>query len=142
MSTTKPPIWFWLISGLALLWNAMGAWSYLSQVRMTEAFSSRYSTEQLQAMADMPKWLTAVFAIAVWAGLLGALALILRKRWAKPLFLLSLLAIIVQSIYNFFMSNNKEVFGDQAYYFPIFILVIGAFLLWFAGMARKKGWIG
>ena len=38
MSTTKPSKAFWIISGVALLWNAMGVNQYLQQAYMTDAF--------------------------------------------------------------------------------------------------------
>lgn len=28
---TKPPIWFWIISVIALIWNLMGVMAYLGQ---------------------------------------------------------------------------------------------------------------
>ena len=30
-STNKPPVWFWVVSVLALIWNIIGVMSYLAQ---------------------------------------------------------------------------------------------------------------
>ena len=92
MTTTKPPVWFWIISILALIWNSMGVNQYLQQAYNTEAFKSMVSTEELEMISQLPTWYTAVFAIAVFAGALGCILLLLRKsskRFSKfPIFLL------------------------------------------------------
>ena len=43
-----------------------------------------------------PTWMVAAYAIAVWVGLAGALLLLLRRKLAVPLLLVSLIAVIVQ----------------------------------------------
>ena len=80
MTTTKPPVWFWIISILALIWNSMGVNQYLQQAYNTEAFKSMVSTEELEMIGQLPTWYTAVFAIAVFAGALGCILLLLRKK--------------------------------------------------------------
>lgn len=82
MTTTKPPVWFWIISILALIWNSMGVNQYLQQAYNTEAFKSMVSTEELEMIGQLPTWYTAVFAIAVFAGALGCILLLLRKKLA------------------------------------------------------------
>ncbi len=82
MTTTKPPVWFWIISILALIWNSMGVNQYLQQAYNTEAFKSMVSTEELEMISQLPTWYTAVFAIAVFAGALGCILLLLRKKLA------------------------------------------------------------
>lgn len=104
--TNKPPIWFWITSVIALLWNAMGAYMYLIQAYNTESFQAMYTSEQLEMVNNAPSWATAAFAVAVFGGVLGSIGLLLRKKWAKSVFLLSLLGIIAhQIIYNLFMSG-------------------------------------
>lgn len=88
-----------------------------------------------------PAWATAAFAIAVWGGALGCIALLLRKKWARPVFLISLMGIVVQMIYALFISNSFEVYGPGAVAMPIMVILIGIFLVFFAGKAQKKNWI-
>ena len=70
-TTNKPTIWFWIISAIALLWNAMGAYMYLIQAYNTESFQAMYTTEQLEMINNAPSWATAAFAVAVFGGVLG-----------------------------------------------------------------------
>ena len=138
---TKPPMWFWIASLIALLWNGMGVLQYLQQAYNTESFRAMYTDEQLSMIANTPSWAIAAFAIAVFGGLLGAFALLLRKKWARPLFLVSLIGIIVQMVYNLFISNAMEVYGPGAIAMPIMVLVVGIILLWFSKKSIAKGWI-
>ena len=97
--------------------------------------------EQRALYENMPSWVTAAFAIAVNAGALGCLLLILRKALALPLLILSLASALAQMFHNFFLSNAVEVMGWAAIIGPTFIILIGLYLVWFANDAKKKGWI-
>ena len=96
---------------------------------------------QLDMIYSMPAWATAAFAIAVFAGALGCIALLLRKSWAKSLFVLSLIGIVVQMVYNLFMSKAMEVYGPGAAIMPIMVMLFGIFLIWFSKKSISKGWI-
>ncbi|VAW11040.1 hypothetical protein MNBD_BACTEROID03-2112 [hydrothermal vent metagenome] len=93
----KPPIWFWIVSVLALLWNLLGVMAYLAQVNMTDETLAALPEAERALYENQPIWATMAFAIAVWGGALGSLALLLRKRWARAVLLISLIGIIVQN---------------------------------------------
>ncbi|MBQ0768456.1 MAG: hypothetical protein KBT58_04140 [Bizionia sp.] len=145
MSTTtkqKPPIWYWIIASFALLWNAMGVYQYLQQAYQTDAFKAMYpDAEILEMVINTPGWVMAAFATAVFFGFLGSLALVLRKRWAKPLLLISLIGIVVQLTYNLFISNALEVYGPGAVIMPMMVLIFGLVIFYMAKKAETKGWI-
>jgi len=139
---TKPPVWFWIVSILALLWNLMGVMSYLEQAYMTDEMKEQYTADQLTLMDGIPAWVTAAFAIAVWGGLLGCIALLLRKKWAKPILLLSLIAILIQMGYSFFMTNAAEIYGPlPGIIIPLLVIIISFALVQFARIAEKRNWI-
>ncbi|MBT8300192.1 MAG: hypothetical protein KJO63_02560 [Maribacter sp.] len=140
--TKKPPVWFWIVSAVALIWNLMGAMAYLTEAFITDEMKAAIPAEQLELMENTPAWATAAFAIAVWAGVLGCIGLLLRKKWARPVLLLSLLGILVQMSYAFFMTNAVEVYGTaQGVVMPFLLLGIGVGLVLFAKSAQNKGWI-
>ncbi|MBN2868591.1 MAG: hypothetical protein JXK08_07965, partial [Flavobacteriaceae bacterium] len=61
MTTTaqKPPIWFWIVSVIALLWNAMGVMAYLGQAFLTEEALAAMPPEQQEIYSiDYPAWYT------------------------------------------------------------------------------------
>lgn len=144
MATTyenRVPTWFWIVSGVALLWEAFGCFSYVSQVTMTPDQIAALSDAEQKVLAAMPGWLTAVFAIAVWSGLLAAILLLMRRSWAVPLFGISLIAILVQFGYFFAVVKAAELLGTSAYEVPAAVIVMGVLLLWFALMASRRGWL-
>lgn len=141
-SIEKPPVWFWIISIVALLWNLMGVIAYLQQAFMTEEALAVLSEPERLLLETRPAWATAAFALAVWGGLLGCIALLLRKKWARPVLLISLIGILVQMIHSFFISNNLEVYGPGEISMPILIILIGVGLVFFARISTKKLWLG
>ena len=139
--TRKPPIWFWGVSAIALLWNGAGVYMYLQQAYNTEAFKAMYTAEQLEIVSNTPAWATGAFALAVFGGFLGCIGMLLRKKWAKPIFIVSLIGIIVQLIYNIFMSGALEVYGPGAIAMPIMTLLIGILLIRFSKISTNKHWV-
>ena len=141
-STTKPPLWFWIVSVIALLWNGSGVYMYLIQAYDTESFRAMYpDPEMLEMASNTPAWVTAAYAIAVFAGLLACIGLLIRKKWAKPLFLVSLLGAVVSNAYHLLMSEAIELYGTEAAVMPIVVVVIGIFLVWFSKKGTAKGWL-
>ncbi len=136
----RPPIWFWIVSVLALLWNLLGVMAYLAQVNMTDEALAALPEAERTLYENQPMWATMAFAIAVWGGALGSLALLLRKRWARAVLLISLIGIIVQMTHSFFLSNNFEVYGPDKIIMPIMIIVVGVLLVLFARMAINRNW--
>ena len=140
--STKPPAWFWIVSVVALLWNLMGAMAYLAQAFITDEGKAMLPSDQLELLENTPAWATAAFAIAVWAGVLGSIGLLVRKKWARPVLLLSLFGILVQMAYAFFMTNAAEVYGAiQGVVMPLLLIGIGIGLVLFAKSSQNKGWI-
>lgn len=137
-TTTKPSTSFWVISILAIIWNLIGVIVYLGQAYMTDDMKALMTEEQLAIIENSPIWATAAFAIAVWFGLLGSILLTLRKKLSKSVLYISLLGVIVQLIYNFFMSNAIEVYGTQGIIQPLITLAISLFLVSYAKQADKK----
>lgn len=135
-STNKPNILFWIIAVIAIIWNAMGVMAYLTRAFITdEMIAALPKEQQAEFLIEQPSWVTGAFAIAVFGGVLGALFLLLRKKVATTLFLVSAIAAIAQHIY-FFM--NVEI---TSYVMPIMIIVECLFLVWYSKYVAKKGWI-
>jgi len=81
---------------LALIWNLLGASAYLMDVTISPEAVAKMGEAQRAMYASRPAWFVVAYASAVWFGVAGSLALLRRKRWAKPLFVISLLGLIAQ----------------------------------------------
>lgn len=137
--TKKPTALFWVIAIVALVWNIFGVLAYLGQALMTEETLKMLPTAEQELYAATPSWVTAAFAIAVWFGLLGAIALLIKKRFAYPLFLLSLLGVIGQQVYSYFLSDTLEVYGNQAIIMPVIVLILSIVFVWYSKKSIQEG---
>ncbi|WP_298475190.1 hypothetical protein [uncultured Maribacter sp.] len=140
-NNVKPPIWFWIVSAIALLWNLAGVGAYLQHTYMSIEDLEKLSQAERLLYESQPSWVTAAFAIAVWGGALGCIALLLRKKWAKPMLLVSLLGVLAQMAHSFFISNSFEVYGPGAMIMPIMVIIIAIALVFFARKSQDRNWI-
>ena len=116
----------------------MGVLAYLSQAYMTDEVLKTLPEADQAWYNNVPAWVTAAFAIAVFAGTLACIGMLLRKAWSVKLFILSFIAVIVQQVYNFFIQDFVELSG-QRMYMPIIIVVIAGFLMWYSKGLKEKG---
>ncbi len=141
MKTVQRPLWFVLVAVLALLWNLFGLFSFYVHFTASPEVIASWPEAQQQIAAATPRWIFVPFAIATIGGVLGSLGLLLGKRWAEHVLLLSLLGILVQfgSIYAITPTWALTGMGGAA--LPLGIAVVGVFLWWFAGKAVSRGWL-
>lgn len=138
----KIPVTFWIISVVGLLWNAMGVFNFGSQMAMTDEILAALPEAQRTLYESTPGWIRAVFGIAVIGGLLGCIGLLMKKAWSIPLFLVSLIAILIQMGYSWFATNAVEAVGPvMGIVMPLVVILIGAFLWYYARSSQRKGWI-
>ncbi len=137
----KLPAWFWIVAGVALLWELMGVGSYLYHVTLSDAALAALPEGQRQLMEATPPWVFGAFAIAVFSGLLGAIGLLLRRKWATPPFVLSLIAVVIQFGWTFAIGKAHELIGPSAAIFPAFIVAMAVLLAWFSAHVAKRGWL-
>lgn len=133
-----PPRFFWIAALIATIWNAFGVAMYLSSVGVFGDPMAGLSEAERAAAAAIPAWITGAFAIGTFSGLIGSIGLLLRKRWALPVLLLSLLALLVLEGWIVFLSGAREIFGIAV---PVSVTA-GAILLAFLALhARGRGWL-
>jgi hypothetical protein len=137
----RPPKWYLPIAVVALLWNLMGCAAYLSDVRLTAEDIAKLTPEMQALYAARPAWAVGATAIAVFAGALGSLGLVLRRRWATPLLVASLAGVVVQDLWLFLLSNSAAVAGPVVYVMQglVFLIAVGLVLL--ARRAAASGWL-
>lgn len=135
----RTPWWFWLISGVALLWNLMGVGAYISDMNMSyEDMVKNYGQALADAAQSQPAFVTGAYALAVFGGALGCLLLLLRKKIAIWPLIISLLAVLVQQGYSWFGTDvmASVPMGNKIMY--ISIVVIAVLLVWFARRMTTK----
>ena len=137
----KPSNLFWVISSIALVWNLMGVFNYLDQAFMTDKILETLPKEQQILYQDVPAWVTAAFAIAVFSGTLGSLLLLLKKKIATTFFIISFLGIMGQMSYGLLIDQNSDSYGPMGIAMPIMIIAFGGYLIWYSRKANEHRWL-
>ncbi|MEP4890470.1 MAG: hypothetical protein ABJV04_10615 [Aliiglaciecola sp.] len=135
------PKWFWIVASILLLWNLLGVMAFVQQVTMSPEHINLMPPEEQRLYLEQPFWVLLAFAFAVFGGTLGCLALLFKKSFARIIFWLSFIGVLVQMAHSFFISNALDVYGPGAAVMPIMILLVSAFLIWLSSKAIVKGWI-
>jgi len=140
--TNKPNTMYWIIGVIALIWNSIGAFMYLSYSFMTEELLKIFPVEQQELYSNVPSWEIAAWAVGVWFGLLASICLLIKKKWAYPLFLISFLGVIVSTVYNLFISGATEILDVfNAWILPILIFVLAIYFIQHSKKSIAKGWL-
>lgn len=138
---SQAPKWFLPVAIVALLWNLMGCAAYLSDAMLTAADVAKMSEAEKTMYAARPAWAVAATAVGVWFGALGCLALILRKSWAVPVLLLSLLGVIAQDVWLFLLAPKTDLINGTVYGLQGLVLLISIGLASLARSAKASGWL-
>lgn len=134
-SSHNPPVYFWVTGLTALVWNIFAVYSYVLQDYSNSGqFNELSDADQILA-DDFPAWYISAFAIAVFAGLLGAIFLLFRKRWAYYVFIIALISTGIQQFYVLTVVNPRDIFLSLS------ALVICVFLVWFSRLAIGREWL-
>ena len=142
VTASRVPRHLWVVGGIALLWNAMGAMDFIMTQTKNQSYMSGFTPEQLEFFYGIPIWVIATWAIGVWGGVLGALLLLFRRHLAEWVFLASFLAMAATTFRNYFLSNGMEVIGDPfslGFTAVIFLFALGLYL--YARSMHKLGFL-
>jgi hypothetical protein len=99
-----------------------------------EWYTSHFTSEQLEFGRAYPAWMVAFWAIAVGGGVFGSLLLLLRKKLAALVPLVSFLCTVAVTIRNHAFAG-KAANVDVGV--VIFIVVVLALVIYARRMARN-----
>jgi hypothetical protein len=118
----------------------MGVVSFMLTEMKVEAVMSRYPQAQRDYFESFPMWAVVVWAIGVFGGVIGCILLLLKKRLASPVLLVSLIGAIASNLGGLFLLGGMKVLQETAVWVsPAVPIVIGAFLAYYAHAMKKKG---
>jgi hypothetical protein len=134
--------WFWAAAIAALLFEMLGCFFYLVEVKMSSADIAALPIDQRALLEARPGWYYVAFALAVWVGLAGSIGLLLRKAWAPPLLLTSLLFAVLQFSSVLIVPEMRDSTPSDALAVPI-VVIICCYAIWqLARQAKRRGWLG
>ena len=131
MSLVKPHFSFWIVAALGLVWNLVGCLNYVAQTN-PDVVAQMPDVYQV-IINGRPAWATAAFAIAVFGGAVGCILLLLRRRVAIGVLVLSLIGIIGTAVFTAMLIGLVPS--------VMMSFLVGAALLWYATIAQRKDWL-
>lgn len=142
--TTKAatPWHLWAVGGISLLWNGFGGYDFVMSVTQGETWwrASGMTDAMIAYYNAMPNWMYVPWVLGVWGAVAGSI-LLLRSRFAVHAFALSLLGAVGNLLYGLVIARMPTLPPEMAMmaYMPWAIVVIAAFLAWYAWTMSKKG---
>ena len=138
---TMRPLWSRVVAVLALLWNLVGLFMFWQEMTLTPEAVAALPPAQQQIHAAMPQIAHVFFGIAVAAGVIGSVGLVLAKRWSVPLLLLSFLGIVAQMGTAFATTPVWPLMGMAGVLPPLFLILVCLLVWLFARMSARRGWL-
>ena len=132
------PRWFTLAALAALAWEILGCAMYVMQVSVDPA---ALPADQRQLWDATPAWMIGAYAVVVWVGLVGAILLLMRRKLAEPLLLVSLIAVIVQFSGLLLLPEIRNLVSSDMLFLPFLIIVVCGVIWHLARRARRSGWL-
>lgn len=138
---TSTPWHFWPIVTVAFVWHLFGAFDYTATLYEFEPWMQMLNQRQLIFVETMPAWAIGAWAVAVWGGLLGALLLAARARFAPFVLAVSAIGLIVVAIWANVMSTPEvdDVASPAAAWILIGSAVLGVLLWLYARTQHRRG---
>jgi hypothetical protein len=130
--------WFMPAAIAALLFMALGCASYLMHV-LTDPAS--LPIDRRAAFEAEPAWVTGAYAIAVWAGLAGALLLVLKRKLAEPLLLISVITVLAWLAGLLLVPALREALAANDLVVAIVVSALTWTIFWFARRSGQRGWL-
>jgi hypothetical protein len=130
--------WYLPAAVASMLFMAFGCIMYLMHVLADPAVMP---LEQRAAYDAEPLWVTAAYAIAVWIGLAGAVMLVLKKKLAEPLLMVSLAAVLIWLAGLLLVTGLRENMSANDLIVAIVVTALTWTIFWFARHSRQRGWL-
>ena len=138
---TKTPWHLWLVGVIALLFNAIGVFDFVMSRAQGAAYmaSAGMTPDQIAHYQGMPGWMTVVWAVGVFGAFLASIFLLLRRKLALPVFVLSLAAFLVSLLYTYVLTNGGAVMGPQMAITSAVIAGLLVFFSWYSWFMSVRG---
>ena len=133
------PIWLRTAAALGVLWNLYGVFQFAGSFTQTSnsLMTAGMTASQAAVYLSLPAWISVVFAIGVFGGLVASIALAARRHVAVPIFAVSLVGYVLLFLgdawYGVFASIPEQLVVLGV------VVLIAAALLQTSWLARKRG---
>jgi hypothetical protein len=136
----------WIIGGIAALWGAFAGYDYImTRMRGTEYLAEMMPGVDPNAFLDwidgFPIWADFGWGLGVWAGLVGAILLLIRNRYAVWALGLSFVGAVLGLGYQIALAPPPPAGAEGPMFevMPYVIIVVALALFLYARAMEKRG---
>ncbi len=137
----RTPWHIWLIGVIALLFNSIGVFDFVMSLAQGADYqaSAGMTPEQIAYYQQLPAWMMAAWGVGVCGAFLASILLLLRRKLAMPVFVLSLIAFLVSLLHTYVLTDGGAIMGQQNAITSAVIAVLLAFFSWYAWAMAARG---
>jgi hypothetical protein len=137
---TPRPIaaWFIIAAVASLLFMGFGVVSFLMHVF---ADPNAMTIEQRTAYLAEPTWVKIAYGLAVFAGLGGAILLVMRRRFSEWALFVSLIAVLIWLAGLILVTPLRENMSANDLLVALVATALTWTIYWFARHSRQRGWL-
>jgi hypothetical protein len=130
--------WYMIAAIASVLFMLVGCIGFVLD-RMTDPGS--LPLDQRTVVLARPLWSVVAYGLAVWVGLAGAVLLVMKRKLAEPLLLVSLIAAVFTFLPYVVVPGVRDNVSTNDIAFALLILAITWTIFWFARHSRQRGWL-
>jgi len=136
------PWHLWAVGILGLLWNGFQCLDYILSQRRDPDWLANVPPEMPDYLDSFPWWSTALWAIGVWAALLGSVLLLARIRHASVAFLGAWVATAVTYGYHYIDGMPASIDTPTINSLKAVLFFVIVLQWWYARSMRDRGVLG
>ena len=130
--------WFTLAALGSLLFMLLGCAVYAMHIYTDPA---TLPLDQRAMFEAEPAWVTTALGVASGIGAVGAMMLLMRRKGAISLLLISLVAVLVWFAGLLAAPRLRDVLSTTDIAAGVIVLVLTWTIYWFARHSRQRGWL-
>ena len=130
--------WYWVAAAASLLFMLLGCAVYAMHLYTDP---STLPLDQRAMFEAEPLWVTTAMGAASLIGVAGAVMLLLRRKAAVQLTLVSLICALVWFAGLFAAPRLRDVLSTNDIAVSVLIVALCWTIFWFARHSRQRGWL-
>lgn len=130
--------WYMPAAIVCLLLMLLGCALYAMHVAADPA---KLPVDQRAMFEAEPQWVAGSLGLAAAIGALGAIMLLVRRKAAVPLFLISTLLVAVWIVGLFAITRVRELLSTGDIVIALVVAALSWTIYWFARHSRQRGWL-
>ena len=130
--------WYMIGAIASVLFMALGCVVYVMHVTADPA---ALPLDQRAAYAAEPSWLTGLNAVAVWVGVIGSILLVIKRKSAEAVLLVSFIATLLWLAGLLLAPALRDALSTNDIAVAVIVTLITGTIYSFARHSRQRGWL-